>query len=646
MEVIQKLDQATVTDTPKVKRRSKEKITKIVEGATAGNDDAEVGTKKVPRIQLKKKLTDLSAENQNLSQAISAKNAEISDLKRSVQSLNEVLNSVPIDELRCNSSIASSKLLELSKKNRQLRAELETTKNRVNKKEMQIQKLERELKHVEDRAHNAAAETHKDASDELRAKLTALQQKLFETRNKNSELQGQLKLAQKCLQQEIGEHFNLATMAAQAQNSNWRGRAQQILHLQQKLHELKERLDIVDRHSMDGRPIPYGSDGITQSESTPTSAAKSVGGRPGRYEDAKIATNASATSFDRYNTVVRKTEILHRAKVEGLEKEIVALRGQLEEQRGKVLALKVRNKTLNDDVLKFKIKANSLEEQTDYNGLNLANMNEKMNVQRYHYENRLEEMTRQLNDLKRIHKDGEFREEELRVRLENMENLVQGKDTHIEELNQNIARLETDLKALAGGFLFSCRELRKEEFITILDALEAEKNHLLEHNKTLIARSEQDRIKNEALHEQVAKQKGRISRLESRIRELEKELEMQSERKKRTQRIADYVNSVSSSVSSMGTFVFESSSLNNLSHAAVEEMTQAQIYQMKHELEYAKEKLIYLTEKVLHLQEEKENDARAFADIINSSKSAVLDTILNNRSSASLSVEINAGESL
>ncbi|XP_053955648.1 coiled-coil domain-containing protein 13 [Anastrepha ludens] len=633
MDIIQKVDQATVTETPKAKRRSKEKLAKIIEDIGTSKDDlARDGrAKKAPKVPLKQKLIEVSEENQNLSNSITAKNAEISDLKRSIQCLNEVLNSVPIDELRCNSSIASSKLLELSKKNRVLRAELETTKNQVSKKDVQIKKLERELKHAEDRLHNGVAETHKDPSDELRAKLSTVQQKLFETRNKNTELQNQLKLAQKCLQQEIGEHFNLTTLNSQAQNFNWRGRAQQILHLQQKVHELKERLDMVDRHTIDGRPIAFGNDGTI---------TKSSGDRSLSHEEARETLNASTTSFDRYNTVVRKTEILHRAKVEGLEKEIATLKAQLEEQRGKVLALKVRNKTLNEDVLRFKIKANTLEVQTDYNGLNLTNMNEKMNVQRYQYENRLEEMTRQLNDLKRIHKEGEFREEEIRLKLENMENLIQNKDTHIDELNQNIAHLETDLKALAGDFLFSCRELRKEEFITILDSLEAEKNELLKHNKILVMRSEQDRVKNEALHDQVAKQKVRISRLESRIRELEKETEIHSERKKRTQRIADYVNSMSS-VSSIGTFVFENTSLSNLSNTEGDDMTPAQIYQMRHELEYAKEKLTYLTEKVMHLQEEKENDARAFADIISSSKSVVLETILGNRSNATLSVQIN-----
>ncbi|XP_067642483.1 coiled-coil domain-containing protein 13 isoform X1 [Eurosta solidaginis] len=647
MDVVQKVDQATATDTPKPKKRNKEKLAKILEDELATNNEtspAGHGEKKLPKVVLKKKMVELSEENQNLSKAISDKNNEIYNLKRSVQSLNEVLNSVPIEELRCNSSIASTKLLELSKKNRQLRAELETTKNRVNKKEMQIQKLERELKQLCERVPNEAPETTKDPSDELRVKLNSLQQKLFETRNKNAELQSQLKLAQKCLQQEIGENFNLATLATHHQNSNWRGRAQQILHLQQKVHELKERLEILDKHSMDGRPMPYGNTDGTSAEFNATNSGKTVP-RSAGHANANAALNVSATSFDRYNTVVRKTEILHRAKVEDLEKEISTLKAQLEEQRGKVLALKVRNKTLNDDVLRYKMKANTLEEQTDYNGLNLANMNEKMNVQRFHYENRLEEMTRKLNDLKRIHKEGEFREEEMRLKLENMENVLESKDTQIEELHQTVARLETDLKALSGGFLFSCRELRKEEFITILDSLEAEKNELLKYNNTLIARSEQDRLKNEALHDQVAKQKVRISRLEARTRELEKELEQQTERKKRTQRIAEYVNCVSS-VSSMGSFIFENSAAlsNRHSNTLIADMTPEQIFQMKHDLEYAKEKLTYLTEKVMHLQEEKDNDARAFAEIIQSSKSIVLETILGSRSNdVSLSLDINTG---
>lgn len=55
------------------------------------------------------------------------------------------------------------------------------------------------------------------------------------------QLRNDLKLATKLLQQEIGESFdtlqNLVSL-----NPNWRGRAQVICDLQQKVAELREKL--------------------------------------------------------------------------------------------------------------------------------------------------------------------------------------------------------------------------------------------------------------------------------------------------------------------------------------------------------------------------------------------------------------------
>lgn len=52
----------------------------------------------------------------------------------------------------------------------------------------------------------------------------------------------------------------------------------------------------------------------------------------------------------------------------------------------------------------------------------------------------------------------------------------------------------------------------------LLDALEVEKNSLLQHNKTLKERIDQEREKSDNLQECVNKQKIRIARLESKIR--------------------------------------------------------------------------------------------------------------------------------
>lgn len=75
----------------------------------------------------------------------------------------------------------------------------------------------------------------------LEDKLSSTSIKLFEMKNQNMQLRNDLKLAIKFLKQEIGESFdNLQSLANM--NPNWRGRAQVICDLQQKVLELKEKL--------------------------------------------------------------------------------------------------------------------------------------------------------------------------------------------------------------------------------------------------------------------------------------------------------------------------------------------------------------------------------------------------------------------
>lgn len=77
----------------------------------------------------------------------------------------------------------------------------------------------------------------------LEEKLSTANTKLYDSKNANLQLKNELKLANKLLQQEIGDNFQLL---ASSGNSGWRGRAQVICNLQQKNNELKERLKSYD----------------------------------------------------------------------------------------------------------------------------------------------------------------------------------------------------------------------------------------------------------------------------------------------------------------------------------------------------------------------------------------------------------------
>uniref|UniRef100_A0A1A9W3D3 Coiled-coil domain-containing protein 13 n=1 Tax=Glossina brevipalpis TaxID=37001 RepID=A0A1A9W3D3_9MUSC len=649
MDIVQTQDQAVETETPPRRRNREEKSMERLKKVISNHSVQKLEKKKSETKKLRKKLLEIEEQNETLSNTILEKNQEISELRKSVNSLNDVLNSVPIEELRCNSSIASTKLLELSKKNRQLRAEMETMKNRLTKKDIQIQKLERDLKANAEKFHQDTELLKKGnftPLEELQSKCNVLQQKLFETRNRNIELHNQLKLAQKCLQQEIGEHVNINILASHPNSSNWRGRAQQILHLQQRVQDLKERLEASEnplnpnRHFASPLQVTEGQDNGSVFEGSEPAVM------PTSTPALSVMSNLSLGCYDR--PTVRKTEIQHRAKVEALDKEIANLKSQLEEQRGKILALKVRNKTLNDDVMRFKLKTNTLEEQTDFNTINVATMNDKLNQQKFLYEKRIDELHREVSAVIKQREETELKEEHMRHKYEEIKLTMNSKDEYIEELKVVVKKLETDLKAVCGGFLFSCRELRKEEFIAILDTLESEKNYLVQHNKTLNERIDQERHKNENLQELLSKQKMRLVRLEVKLRDTEKELSANHERRKRTQRISDYSNSLNnfSTSSSISSLTFENPALNsgktisNCTTVNTNDINDINdMSDLKNRLELANEKLTILKEKLDYVTAEKENDLKTFEEIVNNSKTHILESILARRSGSGTSTE-------
>ncbi|XP_037927377.1 coiled-coil domain-containing protein 13 [Teleopsis dalmanni] len=603
-------------------------------------DETNSSKKKIPNKLLKKELQDITERNVNLEKSLEEKNVEITDLKRSVNSLNDVLNSIPIDELRCNSSVASNKILELSTKNRQLRSELDNAKARCGKKESIIQKLQDDLRKLQEKPQTEdTAKNNPSPLAETQAKLNAMQQKFYEMRNRNIELQTQLKCAQKCIQQELGENVNVTQLlnSFSSHQPTWRGRAQQILHLQQKVKELRERLDGYERMPATGRSDTTLTSNMSQSQMT--------------YDADSQNPIESGCTFDRFNPVVRKTEIQHRAKLEKMEKEINILKSQLEEQRNKALALKVRNKTLNDELADQRMRLMTLTKQTDsYQDKCLESIHERLGIQKNHYEIRINELTCEMEEAVKLRNEAEHNVEKMQYKYENVEDALIGKDTQIEKLNGVITKLESDMEALVGGFLFSCRDMRTNDFSTLLDTLESEKNQLCSLNKMLNERIDGERDKNENLNDQVAKQKIRIARLETKIRDLEKELDSQSERKKRTQRIAEYSNTVNNINSSFNgrSYTFENSSMTSLqSKKSLKDISvQQSISDLKHELQYSNEKIALLENKLGHLQDEKQKDLMTFEEIIDNTKERIVKALKQHNEDNPVFVENGGFEEL
>lgn len=138
--------------------------------------------------------------------------------------------------------VANSKIVELSKKLRDRTSEMESYKTKNAKLQKRLLEMQHDQKTIDSTSEQEEKETPSVSEREstiklLQDKLSSVSCKLFDTKNLNTQLKNDLKVANKMLQQEVGEAFeSLQTV------NNWRGRAQIICDLQEKNSELREKL--------------------------------------------------------------------------------------------------------------------------------------------------------------------------------------------------------------------------------------------------------------------------------------------------------------------------------------------------------------------------------------------------------------------
>uniref|UniRef100_A0A672GMQ3 Uncharacterized protein n=1 Tax=Salarias fasciatus TaxID=181472 RepID=A0A672GMQ3_SALFA len=134
---------------------------------------------------------------------------------------------------------AATKIVELSKKIRELSAELEQEKTRTKQQTFRIMALEKEVQKRRQMLClcNLLSGTTASADSPtircLQDKLAAAQLKVVEYRNQVQASKQELKVAQKVLLSELGEDVPLQQLLASP--TSFRGRAQQILALQTRV---------------------------------------------------------------------------------------------------------------------------------------------------------------------------------------------------------------------------------------------------------------------------------------------------------------------------------------------------------------------------------------------------------------------------
>lgn len=417
-----------------------------------------------------------------------------------VASLNNSINSLNIE---C-SSISTAKVVDLSKKNRKLFAELQVTRSKFRSLESSFKDLEKQLdqKTLELKQECLLnTDLHPPSQNEIQNltdKLNQSKQKLFEVLNNNTQLKNDLKIAHKCIQLEVGEPANVAQLMSS--NSNWRGRAQQIAILHSKVSDLREKLD-----------------------------------------------NTNFDTFEMPRLPVKRLESMRKLEVDSLNKELGEAKFNLEDYKQKLVALKTRNKNLGDEANNYKLKTLELLEKSSRDESHIQLLNEQISITKYECNHKLEQIQKQMEQNENLNQEAQVEVQRLKYQLQNQEDTMLEKDHVVSCLKETIESLELNLKDVSGDFLFSCRQMNKDQYLCLLETLEQEKKDILRYVKELNDRLNKESLKVSNQHDVIAKQKLRLVRSEAKLKEYEDEKESTKVRNRRVLRINEYSRTVSGS---------------------------------------------------------------------------------------------------
>ncbi|XP_066300990.1 coiled-coil domain-containing protein 13-like [Branchiostoma lanceolatum] len=287
---------------------------------------------------LKDQVRELRDENGRLYKLLSERDYEVRQIRKKMEKERALLTG---GTGGVASEAAATKIVDLSKRNRELTAEVESGRTKMTQLTRKVQDLEKQLKAAAAQARASARdekasprqislslEEEKDSEADVKAlkdKLTQTTSKLLETKNEVSMLKQELKVANRVLEKEVGEGVNIQALLKDS--SGFRGRSQQILNLQKKVSELKSQLGMQTTRSGSGLSL----------------------------EEQFMGTSTRTTNYsDKNRDRIRQLERDRKEATEKAQAEKEALEADYSKMKDRFDAGKARNKVLANEVKSLK----------------------------------------------------------------------------------------------------------------------------------------------------------------------------------------------------------------------------------------------------------------------------------------------------
>lgn len=287
------------------------------------------------------KIRELKDENGRLYKLLREKDQEIRQMKKK-QEAEKMLAAAGASMI--TNDTAATKIVELSKKLRELTSELESERTKSKQFARKCEELTKEV--TGNSSLNASNEMENKELDQHELKATAeklkqAESKLMDLRNQIQTLKAELKISQKVLAQEVGDGVSMSSLVSGS--SGWKGRALQISVLQKKVTELRKQLNEKVEHGSRGDMESVGSNSEFPEEM--------IGG----------ASQQSARNnlTERHKEQIRKLEKQRKENQDRLAEELKVLEQRNMELKQKVEASKARNNNLSEE-MKIQKKQNQL----------------------------------------------------------------------------------------------------------------------------------------------------------------------------------------------------------------------------------------------------------------------------------------------